>query len=290
MAGAFRQTGAGGVEAGGDITASSIQFNGAVTLTDSISLNTSGINGDIALNNTVDGGGNLTLNAGSGNITFMGAAGSSFRLGNLTVESAGDVQAGSIRAAGITQNAGTGTTTVSGALDTDGAAGINLTGATFSLSGLVSAAGAVNIEATNNITASNITASGGIALSSSAGNIDTSTGTLNSSSATGAGGNISVTSETGAVITGDVRSSGVSGGGNITISAADSITAGRIDSSATSGDGGDVSLDPQGDIQIAIINARGGAEGAGRNVEIATEILFRATGFFTDQNNLNASI
>jgi filamentous hemagglutinin family protein len=262
LAGGFSQTGVGGVVAGGEIAGSSILFNSAVTLTDSISLNTLG-NGDIAFNNTVDGGGNLTLNAGSGNISFMGAVGSSFRLGNLTVESAGDVQAGSIRAAGMTQTAGTGTTAISGALDTDGAAGINLTGATFTLSGPVSAAGAVNIEATNNITASNIAASGGIALSSSAGNIDTRTGTLDSSSATGAGGNISVTSETGAVTLGDVRSSGVSAGGDIAISAADSITAGRIDSSASAGDGGDVRLYPQGDIQVASINAQGGAGGAG---------------------------
>ncbi|HBY75645.1 MAG TPA: hemagglutination [Cyanobacteria bacterium UBA11148] len=69
-----------------------------------------------------------------------------------------------------------------------------------------------------------------------------------------------------------------------------SIKTGTINSSGTSGNGGNVTLDPENDIEVNSINAQGGANGVGGNVDITTEQNFRATGTFTDQNGINASI
>jgi filamentous hemagglutinin family protein len=120
----------------------------------------------------------------------------------------------------------------------------------------------VSATATNDITTRDITANGGIAL----------------------------TSETGAVESGNLNSSGVDGGGAIAISALDQITTGVIDSSSSFGNGGNVTLDPQGDIEVAHINAQGGSFGTGGNVDITTERFFRALDSFTDQNNRDSSI
>jgi filamentous hemagglutinin family protein len=113
--------------------------------------------------------------------------------------------------------------------------------------------------------------------------------TLNSSSVSGQGGAINLTAATGAIATGDLNSSGDSGG-NITLVAQDSITTGAIDASGSSGDGGNVSLDPTGDIEVRSINAQGGSNGRGGNVDITTNSDFRATDRFAALNGVSASI
>ncbi|TSA10394.1 MAG: hypothetical protein D4R74_14855 [Betaproteobacteria bacterium] len=72
----------------------------------------------------------LTLNAGTGgNILFTGAVGGAARLGAINITNANNVtETAGIRAANLTQAAGQGTTTFNGALNTDTAAGVNLTG------------------------------------------------------------------------------------------------------------------------------------------------------------------
>jgi filamentous hemagglutinin family protein len=80
-------------------------------------------------------------------------------------------------------------------------------------------------------------------------------------------------------------------GGSVTIIAQDQITAGFIQTSGFSGDGGAVFLDPTGDIQVTAINATGAVSGGrGGTVQIATDRFFRATGSFTDQDGVSASI
>ncbi|MEW6499759.1 MAG: hypothetical protein AB1589_45945, partial [Cyanobacteriota bacterium] len=83
----FVQNGVGKVSTGGDITASSIQFDQGVNLTEKVSFNTSGSNGAIAFNSTIDGNHNLTLNAGSGSIDFKNNLGTVVSLGNLMIDS-----------------------------------------------------------------------------------------------------------------------------------------------------------------------------------------------------------
>ncbi|EDX75594.1 filamentous haemagglutinin family N-terminal domain protein [Coleofasciculus chthonoplastes PCC 7420] len=100
---------------------------------------------------------------------------------------------------------------------------------------------------------------------------------------------ISLTSDNSTVTTGNLNSSGNSGG-NIVIQAAQAITTGEINTSGSVGDGGNVILDPSGDIQVSVINAQGGSNGNGGNVDITTERFFRATNDFTDQNGSLTSI
>lgn len=103
------------------------------------------------------------------------------------------------------------------------------------------------------------------------------------------GREITLISNDGEVTTGNLNSSG-SSGGNIFIDAELAITTGIIDSSGSEGDGGDVILDPIGDIQVNSINAQGGTSGAGGEVDITAGQFFRATDTFTDQNGTQSSI
>jgi len=120
-------------------------------------------------------------------------------------------------------------------------------------------------------------------------NSNLTTGDLNSSSPTTGGGAVSLTSSRGAITTGNLNSFGTTGGA-IALDARTAITTGAINSSGIIGSGGNVILDPIGDIQIASINAQGGIIGRGGNVDITAGQFFRATGVFSDRNNTLASI
>ncbi len=185
--------------------------------------------------------------------------------------------------------------------------------ATGTITGLDNAS--ITLRANQNITTSNITANPGITLISSNGTIDTSAGILDSSSTTGnggvislsalgniatnnltsdsdagAGGDITLNSQTGAISSGNLDASGNTAGGKISVIAQQQITAGQLNSSAITGDGGNVLLDPIGDIQVDSINSQGGTSGKGGNVDITTNQFFRAVGNFSDRNGINASI
>ena len=103
------------------------------------------------------------------------------------------------------------------------------------------------------------------------------------------GGDINLTSTEGIITTGNLDTSGASGG-EIFIDAELAISTLGINSSGTLGDGGNVTLDPIGDIEVSSINAQGGTEGSGGDVNIVTQSFFRATETFTDQNGVTASI
>ncbi|MEQ9552220.1 MAG: CHAT domain-containing protein [Coleofasciculus sp. G3-WIS-01] len=115
------------------------------------------------------------------------------------------------------------------------------------------------------------------------GDIDTSSG------GNGQGATITLTSRDGEIITNDLNSSGFSGG-DILIDAATAITTGKINSSGTISDGGNVNLDPIGDIQVTFINAQGGNSGQGGKVDSTAGQFFRATGTFIDRDGMSASI
>ncbi|AFZ20039.1 CHAT domain-containing protein [Allocoleopsis franciscana] len=155
----------------------------------------------------------------------------------------------------------------------------------------ITGAGDITLIANQGITTSSIINPGRqITITSNSGNIDTRAGTLNTSSTTGNGGDITLKSTEGAITTGNLNASGVTGGGAIAISARTQMTTGAIDSSASSGNGGNVFLDPLNDIQVVSINAQGGTGGTGGTVDITTDQFFRATGSFTAQNGITASI
>ncbi|MFB2923247.1 CHAT domain-containing protein, partial [Aerosakkonema funiforme] len=476
-----------------------ITINGNTSIANNVTLSTgSTAGGDITINGTTEGNGNFTLDVGTGNIIFNGNIGSNTRLGNLTINSANNVQTGAIAAASITQNAGIGTTTFNGTINTDTLNGINLTGNNFTInspltttnkgaviinnsgtlnigpeadlnldadfnqigtggvliagdittanrdikfngpvningninfnlgtakisfgstlaagdypltltageidftgtvtgnnklvlqpatpeqniaiasandtnalnltaseisalqSGFTSiiigrsdSSGAINIGdkvtfnapvtiqsptgtgtitatsdittngsaiellAAGNIATSNIMTSGGnINLTSNNGTI--TVGNLNSSLSNGnagnvqlnangniisadiiaksdtfAGRNITLNSKAGFIASGNLNSSGNTLGGSISLISPIQITARQINSSASIGKAGNVTLDPQGDIQIEYINAQGGSQGIGGTIDISTQRFFRAKDTFIDRNGVNASI
>jgi hypothetical protein len=132
VAGAFTQTNTGSVTLAGQVTAGgAIALAGPVTLSGSAQLSTATASQNITIANTVDGGGNLTLAAGGGSIALESAVGGTTRIGALTIASALNVTSLDINAASINQQAGTGTTTVTGSLNTNAIAGI-----TFALNNL----------------------------------------------------------------------------------------------------------------------------------------------------------
>jgi CHAT domain-containing protein len=101
----------------------------------------------------------------------------------------------------------------------------------------------VNLRANQGITTSNITSEGGdITLTTDLGAINTSTGTLDSSSADGTGGEILLNTKGGSVTSGSLISQGATAGGSVIIAADSSITSGSIDSSSGAGNSGEIRL------------------------------------------------
>ncbi len=241
---------------------SDITFDSGLILTRDMSITTGTIGGNITFRSTVDSeafrGYSLNLTAGRGNINFNGAVGASVNreLGNITIYSANNITALSAISARNFQSNST--------------ANVNL--------GNINATN-VTITTDNNITVGNIIANGGqVRLNSNNGNLVA--GDIDASLISGIGGTISLTTPAGAVTTGNLNTSGVSGGG-ISVIARNSITAGQIDSSGSVGNGGNVFLDPIGDIQVEFINAEGGINGTGGNVFIeSTGGFFRARSSF----------
>ncbi|MDZ8093940.1 MAG: CHAT domain-containing protein [Nostoc sp. DedQUE05] len=166
-----------------------------------------------------------------------------------------------------------------------GSGSINTSG--FQLTGADNAT--LNLQANQNITTGDVVNQGReIRISSINGNINTSAGTLNTSSTTGNGGAIALESGD-AISTGNLNSSGVNGGA-IIAKAATNITTGAIDSSSSFGNGGNITLDSSRDIQATQINAQGGKNGRGGDIDITARQFFRVTDTFTDSNSSLASI
>jgi filamentous hemagglutinin family protein len=141
-------------------------------------------------------------------------------------------------------------------------------------------AGLLQTDGNLALTANSITTPNSARIDTNGGNIALTANsinapTLDSSNNGGRGGNITLTARTSGITTGDLISSGRRGG-TIQVQAETAITAGRINSSGSAGNGGSVLLDPSGDIQVSSINTRGSDRGG--NVTIETERFFRATG------------
>ncbi|MGL5192091.1 MAG: CHAT domain-containing protein, partial [Chroococcales cyanobacterium] len=113
------------------------------------------------------------------------------------------------------------------------------------------------------------------------------------------GGEITLTSTGDRILTEEINTSGLFGGGNLTISACEScqgidgeplapgIQTGTIATNATEQAAGDVTLTAPGDIQVQSISAQGSTGGT---AEITTGRFFRATDTLLDANSPDASI
>ncbi len=103
------------------------------------------------------------------------------------------------------------------------------------------------------------------------------------------GSDITLRSNQGAVNSGNLNSSGVSGG-KITVQSRTQLRTRAINSSGTQDNGADVILNSNNDIAVTSINAQGGRNGTGGNVDITSGQFFRASGTFADRTGTNASI
>ena len=125
--GAVTLTGGTGISVAADITTSddNVTFAAATTLTGDVVINTGTAGGgDVAFNSTLTGttagAEDLTITAGTGNVTLSGTVGAT-RLGHILINSATNVSANAASATSIRQVAGTGTTTLNGAVNVNGA-------------------------------------------------------------------------------------------------------------------------------------------------------------------------
>ncbi|MGL5083182.1 MAG: filamentous hemagglutinin N-terminal domain-containing protein, partial [Microcoleaceae cyanobacterium] len=230
-------------------------------LGDRVILSTASTNGAILLPSDVEGSGLLTLKAGSGDIT-LGTVGNDLPLAGLEIDGGKVTGEGSI------------TVGVGGVV-------IEATGEVNLNRSLVTE-GTVNLSALQNLTTADITAANII--------LDTqqnlTTGNLSTASPNPtieepeAGGFVVLKALAGEITTGNINSTGTTGG-NVTLQALTAIQSGQINTSGSLGSGGNVLLDPTGDVEVGWIRAEGGTEGTGGTVEIvSTGGFFRATETF----------
>lgn len=284
--GAFNQNGSGEVSLGSNIstTNADINFNGFVRLTDNVTFSLG--NGAIAFNAGLDAQNNpLTLTAseinfggpvtGTNTLTLQPTNPSqTMILGGTNDTTAWELTASEIGFLSGFSNITIGRENSTGAIAIESDLTFNAPVTLQTNSAII---GTANLFNRGNST----TLRAGTQIS--IGNIDTS-------NENGSGGSILVQSQNGAISTGNLDASGTTQGGSISVLTPIEITTGTINSSATIGDGGDVTLDPQGDIQVEWIDAQGGREGRGGNIAIATERFFRALGTFIDRNGILSSI
>lgn len=227
-----------------------INLNTAVTLGRNVSLSTSG-GGNIAIAGAVNSEANqahdLTLATGTGNIRLGGAVGTEVngQLGNVLINNAGNVTASApIVAGSVQQLAGTGKTTFN-EVHTTAKAGVNL------------------VTSGDIVTGNVISKGGEIQLTSKAGAI--ATGQLNSAPDSTPSGMSNSPSTTSA-----------QSGGNITLSAASSVSTGAVISFGLQG-GGDVTLNSgSGGITVTSINT-GSLNGSGGNVTVNAAQSFHSS-------------
>ncbi|MEQ8540755.1 MAG: CHAT domain-containing protein, partial [Coleofasciculus sp. D1-CHI-01] len=216
---------------------------------------------------------------------------------------------------------------------------VNLTASQSNIAAADIEGESVNLQANNGIATANVSSTnGGITLTSQSGAIQSgdltakgeteegeteentvtvttsntiTTGNIDTSSETGKGNAIALTSETGDITTQNLNSSGPLGGGSIDASTLGQITLAEVNSSSTGGFAGLITLNngqPEflreaPGIDLTFINAQGlprnpaaislsptETEGTEITINITTDGYLRATGTFVSQTGLQASL
>ncbi|MDY6782339.1 MAG: filamentous hemagglutinin N-terminal domain-containing protein [Cyanobacteriota bacterium] len=238
----------------GNLT-NSITLNAVQGNIDVGNIDTSSINADSST---------ITLSAPLGSIdTSSGTLDASSDGGNggtVSLNASGNIIAGNINTDGVTSGGNITLDSQNGTIDT--------TAGTLDTSSVEGSGGTVQIGSPNDIVAGTINAngitSGGSITLDSQNNIDTTSGTLNTSSANGTGGAISLT-PLGNLTVGNLNSSGGTAGGNLTLTSQNGVidtTVGTLNTSSANGDGGSVLLDAlTGNIAAGEIDTNGRASG-----------------------------
>lgn len=292
------------------IAQGNIILNSAVILGNDIRLSTLSPGSFITFNNTLNSQENaaqsLTLKTETGSIVFAREVGGEEggALGAIAIEETTEFTASEqITADSLTVNS-------SGTIVLED---VNLVGENVNPTTPI-----LELNATEQIAVGNVTASPGTMSLTSANSFITTgdilseggtlevtaereitTGILNTSTPTGTGGEITLTSNNSRILTEEINTSGLFGGGNLTISTCETcqsiageplapgIQTGTIATNATEQAAGDVTLTAPGDIQVQSISAQGRTGGT---AEITTGRFFRATDTLLDANSPDASI
>ena len=249
-----------------------ININSDVTLQNNVALNTISnqeAGAEINIQGSVNGTNNLTLDAGSGDINIQGNIGKTSPLGDLQASSTGTTNfGGGINAASITTNPG-GITRLGGNVNTTG-------NQTFNND--LETSENIELNASNgDISTQNITTAGT--------NLDITANEISTQNITTQGGSVDLQSTTGAIATGDINSSGTTGG-EINLDSATTITTQDINSRGIEGEGGDVTLNSgdNEDIRVGSIRADGNDNNGGEiqvNVDNDNPGLFFADSSFS---------
>jgi filamentous hemagglutinin family protein len=295
----------------GDYFGNSYTFNNPVNLIGNTSINAAN---SLIFNNTLAAGtNNLTLSAneidftrtvsGTGNLILQpfnasqaiaigGTTNNSPNILDLTLSDISFLQNGfnSIAIGGINS---------SGAISLVGNVSFNdpvilrspvgngsITTTGFALAGADNAT--ITLLANQAITTGNVTNPGReITLTSLLGNINTTAGTLNTSS-TGNGGAIKLTAAAGNITTSGILSNSLDSGrgGNITLDSSKGTitTLGELNSSSQLGDGGAIALSAEGDIKTGAVNSSTAGSGSGGNITFDS-----SNGTITALADLNSS-
>jgi len=277
---------------------------------------------------------NLTANQGSVTTANVEAP-------TVNILANNDINTASVTATeeDITLNSQTGSIDTSQGRLTSTQGDVNLTANLGNITTAQIEAESVNLQANNGIATANVSSTnGGITLTSQSGAIQSgdltakgeteegeteenavtittpdniTTGNIDTSSETGKGNAIALTSQTGDITTQNLNSSGPLGGGSIDASTLGQITLAEVNSSSTGGFAGLITLNngqPQflreaPGIDLTFINAQGlprnpaaislsptETEGIEITINITTDGYFRATGTFVSQTGLQASL
>ncbi|WP_424100969.1 CHAT domain-containing protein [Moorena producens] len=276
-----------------------------------ISPNIISTSGNITFDDTVDGSQDLSVNAGTGTIQFNDAVGGTIPLGDITL-TADDINFNDIVQGNATitlQPFSTDQAIAIGGSDTNNPQILALTAEEINLlqDGFTAITiGNPNSSANITIAETGVTFQDPVTIQAPAGSgtiigkgtiqgIDDASITLeaNQSIAVGNiitnGSDINLTARNGEVFTDNLNTSGISGG-DLVIDAFTTIKTGVINTSGSLEDGGNVTIDPIGDVEVRAINAQGGENGSGGNVDITAGRFFRATDAFSGRNQTTASI
>jgi hypothetical protein len=159
---------------------------------------------------TLDSAQNLTITAGTGAVTFTGAVGGSTRLGTLNIVSANNVIAAALTLGAFDQDAGSGTTTFGGAVNTNTSAGVVVANTNLAVNAAVTTTSSGVVTFTQSGTtviaaAGDVVSDGAVTITSgsgttTSGDITTTSDTIQFASATTLGGAVALASANGAVI------------------------------------------------------------------------------------------
>jgi len=192
-------TSGGGVDAGAAAGGAITVTGAAIVQGGAHSLSTGAGAGDIKFTGTVNSDSSardLSLTAGTGNISFGATLGGVSALNNVLLVSANDITLAGVNAAGLTQVAGTGTTTLGGAVNLGG--NLAFTGKALAVNAAVTTAGKATISNTglfSTSAAGDIAAAGGFTQNGAgasllAGDISTTGTGIGFAGAVALGGNV----------------------------------------------------------------------------------------------------